>query len=390
LRRLVRAAVALLFLIAGVAVVLAAGGAVPASGQNGPCLGTTAASQVTPIAGAPRLRFGINPAGTAGALGPPVPAVPNSPGKTRQALAELAPTGGPFYVRLNRFFWSLGPPGIRHFMKLTRRYARQGYLVELQLRYHPRPEQEGNVDAWVRFVRRVVRKFGRVPAVRAIQVTNEVNFFPIAPDASDSYYAGAREALVRGVIAAKSEAVRRGYDQLRVGFNWAYRTDPDREQSFWTEIAALGGKPFVESLDWVGLDAYPGTIFPSAEAPGGYRDGMVNAMSVLRQCYMPLAGIPPSVSIHVEENGYPTLEPARSYDQQAAAMAEMVGAVDEFRGNYGVTDYRWFDLRDHLSSSANFQYQYGLLRDDYTPKPAFSLYHDLVTKRGRQRLGSWR
>jgi hypothetical protein len=379
-----RVAVALVVLVC-LCLVGVAGSAAPARGQGGPCLGTTEASQVTPVVGAPKLRFGVNPAGTAGAIGPAVPAVPNSPGKTRAALDELAPPDGRFYVRLNRFFWSLGPQGIRHFMKLTERYARQGFLVELQLRYHPRPEQEGNVDAWVRFVQRVVRKFGRIDAVRAIQVTNEVNFFPVAPDASDSYYAGAREALVRGVIAAKAEAVRRGYDQLRIGFNWAYRTDPGREESFWSEIGALGGQSFVNALDWVGLDAYPGTIFPPVESPGGYRDGMVNAMSVLRECYMPIAGIPPSVPIHVEENGYPTLEPARSYDQQVAAMSEMVGAVDEFRSNYGVTDYRWFDLRDHLSSSTNFQHQYGLLRDDYTPKPAFAVYRDLVAKLSRRR-----
>jgi hypothetical protein len=379
----VRVAALLASICIGICLAAGPGSPAQARAQAGPCLGASEASQVTPVTGAPRLRFGINPAGTAGALGPPVPAVPNSPGKTRAALDELAPADGHFYVRLNRFFWSLGPAGIRHFMKLTERYARQGFEVELQLRYHPRPEQEGNVDAWVRFVRRVVRKFGRIDAVRAIQVTNEVNFFPIAPDASDSYYAGAREALVRGVIAAKAEAERRGYDQLRIGFNWAYRTDPASEQGFWSEIGALGGAQFVNALDWVGLDAYPGTIFPPAETPGGYADGMVNAMSVLRECYLPLAGIPPSVPIHVEENGYPTLEPARSYDQQAAAMDEMVHAVDEFRGNYNVTDYRWFDLRDHLSSSANFQHQYGLLRDDYTPKPAFSLYRNLIADLGR-------
>jgi hypothetical protein len=378
----VRVLVALLALIS-VCVAAGAGNTAPAGAQGGPCLGATEASQVTPVSGAPRLRFGINPAGTAGAIGPPVPAVPNSPGKTRQALDQLRAPGHPFYVRLNRFFWSLGPEGIRHFMKLTERYARQGFLVELQLRYHPRPEQEGNIDAWVNFVRRVVRKFGRLDAVRAIQVTNEVNFFPIAPDASDSYYSGAREALVRGVVAAKDEAERRGYDQLRIGFNWAYRTDPDREQSFWTEIGGLGGQRFVDALDWVGLYAYPGTIFPPAETAGGYRDCMVNAMSVLRQCYLPLAGIPASVPIHVEENGYPTLEPARTYDQQVAAMDEMVGAVNDYRGNYGVTDYRWFDLRDHLSSSTNFQHQYGLLRDDYTPKPAFAEYRDLVAQLSR-------
>ena len=195
--------------------------------------------------------------------------MPDSPGRTRDALRRLEPGGGaPFYVRLNRFFWSLGPDGIRHFLKLTDRYTRRGYLVELQLRYHPRPDQEGDIDALAATSsRKVVRRFGANPGVRALQVTNEVNFFPIAPDASDSSYAGAREALVRGVIAAKREAERRGYDQLEIGFNWAYRTDPGREQAFWTEIGALGGRRFVRALDWVGLDAYPGTVFPPVETP---------------------------------------------------------------------------------------------------------------------------
>jgi hypothetical protein len=357
----------------------------PAVAQGGPCLGQTEAAGVTATPG-PRLRFGINPAGTAGALGPTVEPVPDSPGRTRAALRMLEPgAGAPFYIRLNRFFWSLGPPGIRHFMKLTRRYTRRGYLVELQLRYHPRPEQEGDVDAWVRFVRRVVRKFGANENVRALQVTNEVNFFPIVPDASDSYFAGAREALVRGVIAAKRKARRLGYDQLKIGFNWAFRTDPAREQAFWTEIGALGGERFVHSLDWVGLDAYPGTIFPPVETEGGYRDGMVNALSSLRDCYMPIASIPASIPIHVEENGYPTLEPARSYAEQVVAMRQMVGAVDEFRGTYNVTDYRWFDLRDHRTSSLNFQQHFGLLEGDYTPKPAFAVYGELIDALTRRR-----
>jgi hypothetical protein len=355
------------------------------AGQGaGPCFGETEAENVAAEPGK-RLRFGINPAGAAGAVGPMVEPVPDSPGRTREALARLEPGGGaPFYIRLNRFFWSLGPDGIRHFLKLTDRYTRRGYAVELQLRYHPRPDQEGRIDAWIHYVRNVVRRFGPNPLVRALQVTNEVNFYPIAPDASDSAYEGAREALVRGVIAAGREARRLGHEQLRIGFNWAYRTDPDRERDFWTEIAALGGERFVRAVDWVGLDAYPGTVFPPVETGDGYRDGMVNALSVLRDCYLPLAGIPESVPIKVEENGYPTLEPVRSYAEQVNAMRQMVGAVHDFRGTYNVTDYRWFDLRDHRTNSTNFQHQYGLLRDDYTPKPAFAVYGELVDQLSRR------
>ena len=56
----------------------------------------------------------------------------------------------------------------------------------------------------------------------------------------------------------------------------------------------------------------------------------------------------------------------------------MVRAVHDFRGTYNVTDYRWFDLRDHNTSSLNFQHHYGLLRDDYSPKPAFDAYRRLI------------
>jgi len=335
---------------------------------------------------APRLRFGINPAGEAGAIGPTVAAVPDSPGRTRDALERLAPgPRRPFYVRLNRFFWSDGERGIERFLRLTDRYTRRGYLVELQLRYHPRPGQEGRIGRWLEFVREVVRRFGSDPGVRALQVTNEVNFYPVAPDASDSFYAGAREALVRGVIAADREARRLGHDQLRIGFNWAYTTDPARERGFWEEIASRGGARFVRALDWVGLDAYPGTLLPAVTAADDYGDGIATAIRALRECHLPVAGIGASVPIKVEENGYPTLEPSRSYATQAEALRQMVRAVHALRGAYNVTDYRWFDLRDHRTSSANPQHQYGLLRDDYTPKPAFEVYRRLVRRLARRR-----
>ncbi len=65
----------------------------------------------------------------------------------------------------------------------------------------------------------------------------------------------------------------------------------------------------------------------------------------------------------------------------------MVRAVHRFRANYNVTDYRWFDLRDADSSSLNFQQQYGLLRDDYKPKPAFGTYRRLIAQLGRRGSG---
>jgi hypothetical protein len=63
----------------------------------------------------------------------------------------------------------------------------------------------------------------------------------------------------------------------------------------------------------------------------------------------------------------------------------MVRAVSDFRGTFNVTDYRWFDLRDHSTASTNFQHHYGLLEDDYTPKPAFAAYGRLVAALARRR-----
>jgi hypothetical protein len=225
----------------------------------------------------------------------------------------------------------------------------------------------------------MVRRLGPRHGLKSIQVTNEVNN-SLSPEASDGAYPGARDALVRGVPAAKEEADARGLRRLAIGFNWFYRTDPGNEDGFWTHLRDRGGARFAAALDWVGLDAYPGTYFP----PGGASraNSMLNALSVLRECFLPYVGIAETVPIHVTENGWPT-GPTRSYEEQEAALREMTEAVCRYRANYNVTDYRWFSLRDGNSSAPDFQQQYGLLRDDYSPKPAFEAYREAIAACGR-------
>ena len=362
-----------------VALVLAA----PAQAQSNACFGQVDAESVEQKPGPP-LRFGITPGVQTGQFvtGAVPPRTPEDRAKQLEGLAGLRPANGPFVLRLHRFFWSDGEEGVKRFLELADFYTRAGYLVELQLRYHPSAEQEGNVDAWVEHVRDVVRRFGPNPRVVAIQVTNEVNI-TFSPDSSDGAYDGARDALIRGVVAAKDEVQRHGFRQLEIGFNWAYRTDPGSESSFWNYLRDNGGKEFLAALDWVGVDAYPGTVFPPAHTEGGERDGMVNAFSTFR-CYAATPGIPPSVPIHVEENGWPTAPPERSYEQQAKVAETMVRAVHDFRGTYNISDYRWFNLRDGDTTSANFQSQYGLMTDEYQPKPAYGVYRGLVHELARR------
>jgi len=248
-----------------VAIAAVAAAAAPRAGGQQVCLGDLSASGVVAKPG-PLLRFGITPAGEAGALGPAVPVTPESPARTLAALARLRAPGRPLVLRLNRFFWSDGEAGIRRFEALAKRYTSHGYLVELQLRYHPGPGEEGDIPGFVRWVREVVDRFGPNRRVVAVQVTNEVNF-TISPDSSDGSYDGARDALIQCLIAAKQEALRRGFRQLTVGFNWFWRTDPSNEASFWNYLRDHGGPAFVHAVDWVGLDAYPGTVFPPVEPP---------------------------------------------------------------------------------------------------------------------------
>jgi len=352
----------------------------PGSARALPCTADLSAGQVDPQPGPP-LRFGIGPLVQAGqAGGGPAAAVPERTARTDAALDRLRSPGRPFVLRLNRFFWSDREAGMRRYLGLTRRFARRGYLIELQLRYHPDAAQEGDLPAWRAHVREVVRRFGRIRAVIALQIANEVNL-SFSPDSSDGAYDRAPEALVEGTLAAKLEAHRLRLHRLKIGFNWFWRLDEATERRFWRALHDHGGERFARAVDWIGLDAYPGTVFPSNVPPRGERDAIVTALRSLR-CFARVPGIPRSTPIKVEENGWPTLPPARSYAEQAQRLRRMVRAVSDYRGTFGVSDYRWFNLRDADSSAPALFHHFGLLESDYDPKPAFAAYRALVRKLG--------
>ena len=343
--------------------------------------GALPGSQPEPRPSGKPLTFGIFPGAQAGAVfGPQQQAKPEDPEQTRQALAELR-GGRPFGIHLYLEFTNGPdmPERIARAVELVDRYGAQGMEVEYVLAYRPRARAGApDVAAFVAFVREMVGTLGTRPALGGLQITNEVNN-QASPEASDGAYPGAEDALIQGVIAADAEARARGLDQLEIGFNWMYRQPPQRDQEFWEYLRDHGGPAFVAAVDWVGADVYPGTFFPPAQT--SYRSAVINALDVLRECYMSIPDIPDSVPIHITESGYPT-GPGRSYAEQEKALREMVQAYVDFSGNYNVTDYRWFLLRDGNSDLPDFQQQYGLLRDDYSRKPAFEAYKELIAKYG--------
>lgn len=324
------------------------------------------------------LRFGITAAGQVFSSLPE--RIPEDPAQTMAALDELAGDRA-LLVRLNRFFYGDGDAGIQRFEQLASRYTDAGYEVTLQLRYGPFgaavDPSPANFAAWVRDV---VAALGDDDGVVALEVTNEPNL-TTAPDNSDGAHAGVREALVAGVLAAADERDARGFEQLEIGFNWFHDTGQLDERGFWASLASIGGPAFAAALDWVGLNAYPGTYDAATPPPGGEGVEMRHALAKLRACYLPVIGVPASTPIRVIENGYPDGF-GRPELVMADALERMVRAVHEHAGVYNVTHHLWFTLRDTNSTALSFEHNYGLLDDDYRRKIAFDRYRALIEQLG--------
>jgi hypothetical protein len=133
----------------------------------------------------------------------------------------------------------------------------------------------------------------------------------------------------------------------------------------------------------VGVQIYPGLVWPPAPLPGRTAgDEMAEALTLVRDCYMPKAELGREVELWVSENGYAT-NLGRSEETQRRDLESSVEAVATWSGALGVTDYRWFNLRDNNSDGADLFSAVGLLRDDYSRKPAFQAFRRAIRTFGR-------
>ncbi len=333
-------------------------------------------------ASVPPLVFGIYPGGPAGTVGPGGTVKPEDPAKRLAALEQLRPPGRPFVLRLYaEYSGSGGWTAAQQVGEQIEQYAAAGFQTELVLTYRPAGgDPAAEVTGFVGFVRNTVQAFASTPGFISLQVTNEANVGN-APNAADGSFAGAKDALIAGVIAAKQEARADGLGQLKIGFNWAQAGDAPAP-AFWRYLGRHGGPAFARALDWVGVDIYPGTWGPTIDPSdlSAATATMLNgAFAGLRGDYMPLAGLGRHVALRVSENGFPT-GPGRSDAMQVTAIKAAVETVNRDRGKYNITDYRWFDLRDADSSAPSFESHYGLLQDDYRAKPAFAVFKALVAR----------
>jgi hypothetical protein len=317
-----------------------------------------------------RLEFAIHPLGVAGtphglAAGPP-----DDHDRIRTALADLGDLPARTYLV------DMEPGGGDAALALADRYRRAGLLDHATLGCL---RDDYDSAEWTELVRTVVARHG--DRLRSLQITNEPNLSFM--DGSKPYVL---DALVEGVIAAKDEARRRGV-HLDVGFGSVPCSDvtlPD----FWDDLAEVGSAAFVEAVDFVGHNFYVDVFEPAVET-AQIADRVGAVLGDLRSRDLRAAHIPSSVPIRVTENGWPTgtnpfTETTRTAEQQAINIDALVHAVHRSAADAHVTHYMLFGLRDADSSKSDLFHQFGIMRDDYTPKPAYDTFRSLIRALGRR------
>jgi hypothetical protein len=299
----------------------------------------------------------------------PLDCPPEDAARTLAALRELQGTAGKFYVRAYRHFGAGAQPhsGAAAAPPRPGRYAGPGRLIDLVACYQsPVPDPGG----FAGFVRQAVRDVAAWGGGK-VQVGEELN----RPAPLDGGSPGCFEAIGAGVAAALDERDRRDAPVL-VGINAAGLPDP----AFWDQLTRAIGPRNTRRLDYVGLDAFPDVFRPIAH------ENLPAAVTALLRRFRTVtaeAGVPEATPLHITETGWPTGD-QRTESAQAQVLLAVVEAV--IASGSGVRAYEWFGLRDGLTNGA-WTARFGLLRDDYSPKPAFAAIRDLIARQTRLDAG---
>ncbi|MFI2367613.1 hypothetical protein [Streptomyces sp. NPDC018833] len=315
------------------------------------------------------LHFGIYPGGILGDdQGIVRPVRPDLPDRITEALDALQGDTPTLLVRAYHPFAATVAPLEPPTPADPATYLQRGRKLDLVL---PFREPSGELDGWLEFVREAVRTSG--PHLASVQICEEPNAdLPVLDGSTPNVL----NALVQGVIAAKQEARALGHS-LAVGFNAVPTFNP--ADTFWSELGALTDARFRQSLDYVGLDFFPDVFRPIPAEQ--LAEAVTAVLSGFRRTDLRKADIPDSVAIRICENGWPT-GPGRSEQQQAATLETVVRTVAALAADLNIDGYSFFALRDADSTAEGLFHRFGLLRDDYTPKPAFETYRRLINDLG--------
>jgi beta-glucosidase/6-phospho-beta-glucosidase/beta-galactosidase len=79
----------------------------------------------------------------------------------------------------------------------------------------------------------------------------------------------------------------------------------------------------------------------------------------------------------ITEHGWPT-GPGRTQTRQAEVLRTVIDVIAASASELNITGYIHHTLRDACSAGDGLFCQFGLMTDDYAPKPAFHVYRDLI------------
>jgi hypothetical protein len=247
------------------------------------------------------------------------------------------------------------------------RYTWNGRKLDLVLSNWDRT---GNMGRWRNFIEHAVERYG--PYVQNLQICEEPNHFEYP---GDGRFGHSLEAVLSGVKAARTALRNRGL-KCAVGFN-AVPVSPMND-GFWPALCQRMTPAFLDALDYVGLNLYVDVAEPLV---GKAEDAVERSLTEFRTISMAQAGIPANIPLHICESGWPT-GPQRYYTRQADLLQSVVDKVYELRKSLNISQFELFSLRDADTANPDASHQFGILRDDYSPKPAFETYRQLIQQYG--------
>jgi hypothetical protein len=294
---------------------------------------------------------------------------PDSPEQVNRALDRLQ-SGRHLLVRtFLRFTGTEADAALGDMPGLSElaRYTWSGRKLDLVLSNWDRT---GNMSRWTSFIERVVGRYGEY--VGNLQICEEPNLFEYPGDGRFCYSV---EAVVAGVRASR-EALSRRNLHANVGFNAVPSAVVN--DAFWRGLSKHLNASFLNALDYVGINLYPDVVEPLVGEMG---HEVEKALTEFRKVSLAKAGVPEIIPLHISENGWPT-GPRRFYTRQADMLERVVRKVHELRNTLNITQFGLFSLRDADTANPNVSHQFGIMRDDYEPKPAFETYRQLIQELG--------
>ena len=105
----------------------------------------------------------------------------------------------------------------------------------------------------------------------------------------------------------------------------------------------------------------------------------------MRSAWLPEAGIPARVPIHICEHGWPTSE-GRSEARQAAVLESAIRTIHAERSRLNIAAHSLFSLRDAMTKSPENRHDLfsflGITTAAYERKMAFETYRRLIGELG--------